>query len=74
MKISRTTLSAFLVLAVSSVFAGEEYTLQASASPPSWETYVPAVAVGLLAAVVAVLLVENRSLRKAASGRGSPPA
>ena len=46
------------------------YTLQASPSP-SWETYVPAVAVGLLAAVVAVLVVENRSLRKAAK-RGSP--
>jgi outer membrane protein assembly factor BamB len=48
------------------------YTLQATA-PPSWETYIPAVAVGLLAAVVAVLLVENRSLRKAASRRGLPP-
>ncbi len=46
------------------------YTLPASTSP-SWETYVPAVAVGLLAAVAAVLLVENRSLRKAAK-RGSP--
>jgi hypothetical protein len=48
-------------------------TLQATASPPSWETYTPAVAVGLLAAVVAVLLVENRSLRKAAPRRGLPP-
>jgi len=49
------------------------YTLQATASPPSWEAYIPPVAVGLLAAVVAVLLVENRSLRRAASRRGSPP-
>jgi hypothetical protein len=34
MKISRCTLFSFLILAASSVFAGEEYTLQASASPP----------------------------------------
>jgi outer membrane protein assembly factor BamB len=44
------------------------YTLS-SVAPPSWESYVPAVAAGLLAAVVVVLLVENRSLRRAASRR-----
>ncbi|HEV2390594.1 MAG TPA: PQQ-binding-like beta-propeller repeat protein, partial [Nitrososphaerales archaeon] len=46
------------------------YTVQSSPFP-TWETYVPGVAVGLLAAVVLVVLVENRSLRKAAK-RGSP--
>ncbi len=49
------------------------YTVQAPTSP-SWESYLPAVAAGLLAAVVVVLVVENRSLRKAASRRGPPPA
>ena len=48
------------------------FTLQAP-PPPSWESYVPAVAVGLLAAVVVVLLVDNRSLRNAAR-RSPPPA
>jgi len=37
--------------------------------PSSWETYVPAVAVGVLAAAVTVLLVENWSLRRRASKR-----
>ncbi len=44
------------------------YTLS-SPAPPSWESYVPAVAAGLLAAAVVVLVIENRSLRKAASRR-----
>jgi glucose dehydrogenase len=44
------------------------YTLS-SPSPPSWESYVPAVAAGVLAAAVVVLLIENRSLRRASSGR-----
>ena len=45
-------------------------------SPPlrRGRAYVPAVAVGLMAAVVAVLLIDNRSLRKAASRRGLAPS
>ena len=41
------------------------YTL-VSPPAPSWTSYIPAVAAGVLAAVVIVLLIENRSLRKAA--------
>ena len=44
------------------------YTL-ASSSAQSWVGYVPAVAAGVLAAAVVVLLIENWSLRKAASRR-----
>jgi alcohol dehydrogenase (cytochrome c) len=36
---------------------------------PSWESYIPAVAAGALAAAVTVLLIENRSVRRAASRR-----
>jgi len=49
------------------------FTIQSTTSP-SWVTYLPAVAIGLLAAVVIVLLVENRSLRRAASRSRLPPA
>jgi len=35
-------------------------------TPPSSASYIPIAAVGILAAVVTVLLIENRSLRKAA--------
>jgi hypothetical protein len=38
-------------------------------APPSWETYVPWVATGVLAAAVTSLLLENRTLRKAAKRR-----
>ena len=34
------------------------------APAPSWETYIPIGIIGVLAAVVTVLVVENRSLRK----------
>jgi glucose dehydrogenase len=40
---------------------------------PSWEGYIPAVAVGVLAAVVAMLLIDNRSLRKAARAAAEAP-
>jgi alcohol dehydrogenase (cytochrome c)/quinohemoprotein ethanol dehydrogenase len=40
-----------------------------SPAPPSWETYVPWVATGVLAAAVTSLLLENRTLRKAAKRR-----
>ncbi|MDA4118542.1 MAG: PQQ-binding-like beta-propeller repeat protein, partial [Thaumarchaeota archaeon] len=38
-------------------------------APPSWEGYIPFVAVGVLASVVVVLFVENSSLRRSASRR-----
>jgi glucose dehydrogenase len=41
------------------------YTIRPQPSA-SWETYVPAVAAGILAAVVTVLYIENQSLRRAA--------
>jgi glucose dehydrogenase len=44
------------------------YWLPQSPSP-SLESYIPAVSAGVLAAVVILLFVENRSLRKAASRR-----
>jgi len=42
------------------------FTLR-SPAPPSWETYVPWIATGILAAAMTALLIENRSLRKAAT-------
>ena len=41
-------------------------------SPASWETYVPQVAVGLLAAAVVVLVIENRSIKRGASKKADP--
>jgi alcohol dehydrogenase (cytochrome c) len=39
------------------------------ATTPSWESYIPAVAAGVLAAAVAVLLIEKMSPRKTAARR-----
>jgi alcohol dehydrogenase (cytochrome c)/quinohemoprotein ethanol dehydrogenase len=44
-----------------------------SPAPPTWETYVPWVAAGALVAVTTALLMENKSLRKAAKGRAGGP-
>jgi hypothetical protein len=44
------------------------FTLR-SPTTASWETYVPWIATGVLAAAVTALLIENRSLRRAASRR-----
>lgn len=43
------------------------YTLNSPTTSTSWEAYAPAVLAGVLAAVVAGLLIENRSLRKASA-------
>jgi len=44
------------------------FTLRSPTSA-SWETYVPWIATGVLAAAVTALLIENRSLRRAPSRR-----
>jgi len=41
------------------------FTLR-SPPPPSWESYIPWIAAGTLAAVMTALIIENRTLRKTA--------